>query len=87
MFDTPCFKPCCDGLQCLLMLMDSPLNRAGLLQVYVHTEKNVLIEINPSTRIPRTFDRFCGLMGELVHMPSNFQGRLSMQLALISAVL
>lgn len=53
--------------QCLLMLMDSPLNRAGLLQVYVHTEKNVLIEINPSTRIPRTFDRFCGLMVELLH--------------------
>ena len=50
--------------QCLLMLMDSPLNRAGLLQVYIHTEKNVLIEINPQTRIPRTFKRFAGLMGE-----------------------
>lgn len=49
--------------QCLLMLMDSPLNRAGLLQVYIHTEKNVLIEINPQTRIPRTFKRFAGLMG------------------------
>ena len=52
--------------QCLLMLMDSPLNRAGLLQVYVHTEKNALIEINPQTRIPRTFTRFCGLMGKLL---------------------
>lgn len=50
--------------QCLLMLMDSPLNRAGLLQVYIHTEKNVLIEINPQTRIPRTFKRFAGLMGK-----------------------
>lgn len=47
------------------MLMDSPLNRAGLLQVYIHTQKNVLIEVNPQTRIPRTFDRFCGLMGEI----------------------
>ena len=47
------------------MLMDSPLNRAGLLQVYIHTEKNTLIEINPQTRIPRTFDRFSGLMGML----------------------
>lgn len=53
--------------QCLLMLLDSPLNRAGLLQVYVHTEKNVLIEVNPQTRIPRTFDRFCGLMVQLLH--------------------
>ncbi len=50
--------------QSLLMLLDSPLNRAGLLQVYIHTEKNALIEINPQTRIPRTFTRFCGLMGK-----------------------
>ncbi|XP_060092846.1 ribosomal RNA small subunit methyltransferase NEP1 [Heteronotia binoei] len=53
--------------QSLLMLMDSPLNRAGFLQVYIHTEKNVLIEVNPQTRIPRTFDRFCGLMVQLLH--------------------
>lgn len=45
------------------MLMDSPLNRANLLQVYIRTEKNVLIEINPQTRIPRTFRRFAGMMG------------------------
>ncbi|CAH0387084.1 unnamed protein product [Bemisia tabaci] len=53
--------------QCLLMLLDSPLNRAGLLQVFVHTEKNVLIEINPQTRIPRTYKRFAGLMVQLLH--------------------
>lgn len=50
--------------QSLLMLMDSPLNRAGLLQVFVKTERNVLIEIDPQTRIPRTFRRFAGLMGK-----------------------
>ena len=49
--------------QCLMMLLDSPLNRAGMLQVYIHTEKNVLIEVNPHIRIPRTFKRFCGLIG------------------------
>ncbi|XP_044858977.1 ribosomal RNA small subunit methyltransferase NEP1-like [Mauremys mutica] len=53
--------------QSLLMLMDSPLNRAGLLQVYIHTQKNILIEVNPQTRIPRIFDRFCGLMVQLLH--------------------
>ncbi|XP_046910618.2 ribosomal RNA small subunit methyltransferase NEP1 [Dermatophagoides farinae] len=53
--------------QCLLMLFDSPLNRAGLLQVYVHTEQNVLIEINPQTRVPRTFKRFAFLMVQLLH--------------------
>lgn len=52
--------------QCLLMLLDSPLNRAGLLQVYIHTSNNVLIEVNPQTRIPRTFKRFAGLMGKLL---------------------
>lgn len=51
--------------QSLLMLFDSPLNRAGLLQVYIHTVNNVLIEINPQTRIPRTLKRFGGLMGKL----------------------
>lgn len=53
--------------QCLLTLLDSPLNRAGKLQVYIHTAKNVLIEVNPKTRIPRTFDRFAGLMVQLLH--------------------
>ncbi|CAG0924495.1 unnamed protein product [Notodromas monacha] len=53
--------------QCLLMLMDSPLNRAGLLQVYIHTNRNVLIEVNPQTRIPRTFPRFAGLIVQLLH--------------------
>ncbi|KAJ3040598.1 18S rRNA pseudouridine methyltransferase [Rhizophlyctis rosea] len=53
--------------QCLLTLLDSPLNKAGLLQVFIHTTNNVLIEINPHTRIPRTFKRFCGLMVQLLH--------------------
>ncbi|XP_063902536.1 ribosomal RNA small subunit methyltransferase NEP1-like [Zophobas morio] len=53
--------------QCLLTLLDSPLNKAGLLQVYIHTEKGVLIEINPHTRIPRTFKRFSMLMVQLLH--------------------
>ncbi|KDN48070.1 hypothetical protein RSAG8_03086, partial [Rhizoctonia solani AG-8 WAC10335] len=53
--------------QCLLTLLDSPLNKAGRLQVYVHTAKGVLIEINPHVRIPRTFKRFSGLMVQLLH--------------------
>ncbi|KAI8137484.1 Alpha/beta knot methyltransferase [Fennellomyces sp. T-0311] len=53
--------------QCLLTLLDSPINKAGLLQVYIHTQKNVLIEVNPHIRIPRTFKRFAGLMVQLLH--------------------
>ncbi|POY74124.1 putative rRNA small subunit pseudouridine methyltransferase Nep1 [Rhodotorula taiwanensis] len=53
--------------QCLLTLLDSPLNKAGRLQVYIHTAKGVLIEVNPAVRIPRTFKRFSGLMVQLLH--------------------
>jgi len=53
--------------QCLLTLLDSPLNKAGLLQVYIHTARGVLIEVNPHVRIPRTFKRFGGLMVQLLH--------------------
>jgi len=53
--------------QCLLSLLDSPLNKAGKLQVYIHTQRNVLIEVHPQIRIPRTFKRFSGLMVQLLH--------------------
>ena len=52
--------------QMLLALLDAPINKAGLLQVYIHTAQNVLIEVNPQIRIPRTFRRFCGLMTQLL---------------------
>jgi rRNA small subunit pseudouridine methyltransferase Nep1 len=35
--------------------------------VFIHTANNVLIEINPQTRIPRTFARFAGLIVQLLH--------------------
>ncbi|KAI9708498.1 MAG: 18S rRNA pseudouridine methyltransferase [Bogoriella megaspora] len=53
--------------QCLLTLLDSPVNKAGKLQIYIHTAKGVLIEVNPTVRIPRTFKRFAGLMVQLLH--------------------
>jgi len=56
--------------QCLLTLMDSPLNKSGHLQVYIHTAKDVLIRINPECRIPRTFKRFSGLMVQLLQKQS-----------------
>jgi rRNA small subunit pseudouridine methyltransferase Nep1 len=47
----------------LLALLDSPLNKVGKLKVYIHSASNVLIEVNPKCRIPRTYKRFAGLMG------------------------
>lgn len=51
--------------QCILALLDSPLNQAGELGVLVHTVDNVLIEINCKARIPRSVHRFRGLMQQL----------------------
>jgi rRNA small subunit pseudouridine methyltransferase Nep1 len=56
-----------DLLQCLLTLLDSPINKAGRLQIFIHTAKGVLIEVSPTVRIPRTFKRFAGLMVQLLH--------------------
>eukprot|EP00929_Paragymnodinium_shiwhaense_P115989 TRINITY_DN85204_c0_g1_i1.p1 TRINITY_DN85204_c0_g1~~TRINITY_DN85204_c0_g1_i1.p1 ORF type:complete len:276 (+),score=83.77 TRINITY_DN85204_c0_g1_i1:86-913(+) len=52
--------------QCLMTLLDSPLNKAGKLLIYIHTAQNVLIEVHPSLRVPRTFKRFAGLAVELL---------------------
>ncbi|XP_023769528.1 uncharacterized protein LOC111918100 [Lactuca sativa] len=53
--------------QAILNILDSPLNKAGKLRaLYVRTEKNVLFEIKPHVRIPRTFKRFAGIMLQLL---------------------
>ena len=52
--------------QCLLTLLDSPLNKAGRLTIYIRTAKNVLIKVHPQMRVPRTARRFYGLMAELL---------------------
>lgn len=51
----------------LLALLDSPLNKAGLVKVYIQTKTKVLIDVNSSIRIPRTYKRFAGLMVQLLH--------------------
>lgn len=72
--------------QCLLMLLDSPLNKAGLLQVYIHTAKNVLIEVHPQCRIPRIYNRFSGLMGETAGFRLPGGGRLCDSQSIIARV-
>jgi EMG1/NEP1 methyltransferase len=43
---------------------------AAVQALYVHTSKNVLIQISPHVRLPRTFKRFCGLMVQLLQKMS-----------------
>ncbi len=49
----------------LLEALGSPLNREGLLQVYVHTFNDYVISVAPETRLPRNYERFIGLMEQL----------------------
>jgi len=49
----------------LLGALGSPLNREGLLRVYVHTYGNHVISVSPKTRLPKNFNRFIGLIEDL----------------------
>jgi len=50
---------------CMLEALGSPLNRAGLLELYVHTIGDYVVFVDPSTRLPRNYNRFVGLMEQL----------------------
>lgn len=49
----------------LLEALGSPLNREGLLSIHVHTIGDMIIDVNPSVRLPRNYNRFLGLMEQL----------------------
>ena len=64
----------------LLNTLESPLNLSGNLKVYVHTRENKVIFFDPSTRIPKSYNRFIGLMEDLFHnhyVPSSNKPLLS----------
>ncbi len=50
----------------LLNAFSSPLNKVGLLNIYVHTIDNRLIFFDKSVRLPRHYYRFLGLMEQLL---------------------
>ncbi|MFX0068175.1 MAG: 16S rRNA methyltransferase [Promethearchaeota archaeon] len=50
---------------CLLSILGTPLNKAGLLRTYVHTIDNHSLFVNPEIRLPRNYNRFIGLMEQL----------------------
>ncbi len=49
----------------LLEVMGSPLNKMGKLRVWVHTVDDYVIHIDPTTRLPRNYIRFVGLLEQL----------------------
>lgn len=50
---------------CLLEALGSPLNKEGLLKVYVHTIDDHIIYVEPETRLPKNYNRFVGLIEDL----------------------
>ena len=50
----------------LILLQDSLLNACGHLEVYVHVYDGRVFHVKPETRIPKHFDRFKGLMAQLL---------------------
>ena len=52
--------------QTLLAIFDMPLCKEGHVKVYINTIKHKAIEVSSTTRIPRTFKRFCGLISQLI---------------------
>jgi len=53
--------------QCLQILSQCPLNRAGLLQVYVRTQNKELIRVDPQLAVPEDFGGFTKVMIQLLH--------------------
>lgn len=51
----------------LLQLLDSPLNKAKKLQIYINTCNNVLIYVSPHIVIPKSFKNFANMMVQLLH--------------------
>jgi len=49
----------------LLEALASPLNKEGLLQVYVHTIHDYVVTVDPQVRLPKNYNRFIGLMEQL----------------------
>ncbi len=49
----------------LLLALESALNKRGLLRAFVHTRNDELMVVDPSTRLPKNYPRFIGLMETL----------------------
>ena len=49
----------------LLLCLDSDVNAAGRMKIFVHTRNDDVIAVNPETRLPPNYIRFVGLIEQL----------------------
>lgn len=51
----------------LLACLESLANKKGLVDsVMVHTNSGILLDFSPAVRLPRVYNRFCGIMEQLL---------------------
>ncbi len=51
---------------CLMNLLETPLCKQGLLKVFLHLQDGRIVDVDSSVRLPRNYDRFVGLMEQLL---------------------
>jgi Uncharacterized conserved protein, COG1756 len=49
----------------LQVALESILSKRGQLAVIIHTRNDIIISVNPRTRLPKSYNRFVGLMEDL----------------------
>ncbi|MHA2377484.1 MAG: hypothetical protein ACXAB9_15110 [Candidatus Thorarchaeota archaeon] len=49
-----------------MTLLESPLCKAGQLSIHLHIQDGRVIKVNPDVRLPRNYDRFVGLIEQLL---------------------
>ncbi len=52
----------------LMSILETPLCKEGLLSIHLHLQDGRIVEVNPDVRLPRNYDRFVGLMEQLLLM-------------------
>lgn len=70
--------------QCLLILLDSPLNKSGNLRVLVEMTTKKVITVNPQVRLPRVYSRFTGLLIQLLERHRIYSGTERAELMKVS---
>jgi rRNA small subunit pseudouridine methyltransferase Nep1 len=45
--------------------LDSPLNKQGKIRVFMHCRGDFVLRVDGETRLPRSFNQFCGLMEDV----------------------
>ena len=50
----------------LMSILETPLCKEGLLSVHLQLQDGRVVEVNPEVRLPRNYDRFVGLIEQLL---------------------